>query len=383
MSQLRHPHIVQFLGVAYLPGSPIPVLLMEKLQTSLDNLLETSPNIPLDVKVYLLTGTAQGVVYLHSRYPPIAHRDLTARNILIDSGLTAKIADLGVARMVNIQPGQLAATMTAGPGNNLYMPPETVQEEGATRYNTAIDIFSFGVVSLFTLTQTFPKDLKPATYRDPRTRRIVGRSEIERREHYIQPMQTALGETHPLVKLTLDCLEYDPEDRPSAVEVLRRLEEVGRTVSQNCTETKLELTQQISELQAASQSQISRLQADNAHLQTNVDRLQSDNAHLQADNAHLQTENQEQQQQIDRLKTESQEQVHGLEELTSLQQQQLEVQRREIEQLSGQLRSLELQPQEEGSRQRDMSVSSTKKVGPTYTVLVYTQPEVTLYTLAC
>ena len=374
MSQLRHPHIVQFLGVAYLPGSPIPVLLMEKLQTSLDNLLETSPNIPLDVKVYLLTGTAQGVVYLHSRDPPIAHRDLTARNILIDSGLTAKIADLGVARMVNIQPGQLAATMTAGPGNNLYMPPETVQEEGATRYNTAIDIFSFGVVSLFTLTQTFPKDLKPPNYRDPRTRRIVGRSEIERREHYIQPMQAALGETHSLVKLTLDCLEYDPEDRPSAVEVLRRLEEVGRTVPQNCTETKLELTQQIqqkqrqiSELQAASQSQISRLQA-------NVD-------HLQADNAHLQAENQEQQQQIDHLKTESQEQVHGLEELTSLQQQQLEVQRREIEQLSGQLRSLELLPREEGSRQRDVSVASTKKVGTTYTL--YAQPEVTLCILVC
>ena len=99
---------------------------MEKLQTSLDNLLETSPNIPLDVKVYLLTGTAQGVVYLHSHDPPIAHRDLTARNILIDFGLTAKIADLGVARMVNIQPGQLAATMTNAPGNNLYMPPETV-----------------------------------------------------------------------------------------------------------------------------------------------------------------------------------------------------------------------------------------------------------------
>ena len=413
MSQLRHPHIVQFLGVAYLPGSPIPVLLMEKLQTSLDNLLETSPNIPLDVKVYLLTGTAQGVVYLHSRDPPIAHRDLTARNILIDSGLTAKIADLGVARMVNIQPGQLAATMTAGPGNNLYMPPETVQEEGATRYNTAIDIFSFGVVSLFTLTQTFPKDLKPATYRDPRTRRIVGRSEIERREHYIQPMQAALGETHPLVKLTLDCLEYDPEDRPSAVEVLRRLKEVGRTVPQNCTETKLELTQQIqqkqvehqrqiSELQATSQSQISHVQADNALLQTNVDRLQAnvdhhqaDNAclktnvdrlqanvdHLQADNARLQAENQEQQQQIDHLNTENHKQVHELEVLTSLQQQQLVVQRREIEQLSGQLRSLKLQPREEGSRQRDVSVASTKKVGPTYTV--YMQPEVTLYILAC
>ena len=119
VSQLRHPHIVQFLGVAYLPGSPIPVLLMEKLQTSLDNLLETSPNIPLDVKVHLLRGTSCGVAYLHSHTPPIAHRNLTTRNILIDSGLTAKIADLGVARMVNIQPGQLAATMAAGPENNI------------------------------------------------------------------------------------------------------------------------------------------------------------------------------------------------------------------------------------------------------------------------
>ena len=269
MSQLRHPHIVQFLGVAYLPGSPIPVLLMEKLQTSLDNLLETSPNIPLDVKVHLLTGTAQGVVYLHSRTPPIAHRDLTARNILIDSGLSAKIADLGVAKMVNIQPGQLAATMTAGPGNKLYMPPETVQEEGATRYNTAIDIFSFGVVSLFTLTQTFPKDLKPHNYRDPVTRRVLGRTEIERREHYIQPMQADLGETHPLVKLTLECLEYDPEDRPSAVEVSRRLEVVGRTVPMNCTETKLELIQNQAEHQtqlSEKRTLISELQAANESL---------------------------------------------------------------------------------------------------------------------
>ena len=245
MSQLRHPHIVQFLGVAYLPGSSIPVLLMEKLQSSLDNLLETGPNIPLDIKVYLLTGTSRGVIYLHSRTPPIAHRDLTARNILIDSGLTAKIADLGMARMVNIQPGELAVRMTAGPGNNLYMPPETVLEEGTTRYNTAIDIFSFGVVSLFTLMQVFPKDLKPPNYRDPVTRKVLGRTEIERREHYIQPMQTAFGETHPLVKLTLDCLEYDPEDRPSAVEVLGQLEDVGKTVPQCFTETKLELIQQI------------------------------------------------------------------------------------------------------------------------------------------
>ena len=343
MSQLRHPHIVQFLGVAYLPGSPIPVLLMEKLQTSLDNLLETSPNIPLDVKVHLLTGTAQGVIYLHSRTPPIAHRDLTARNILIDSGMTAKIADLGVARMVNIQPGQLAATMTAGPGNNLYMPPETVQEEGATRYNTAIDIFSFGVVSLFTLTQTFPKDLKPHNYRDPITRRLVGRTEIERREVYVQQMKTSLGETHPLVKLTLDCLEHFAEDQPSAVEVLRRLEEVGRNMTQKCTGTKLELIQQVSQ----KEGMISQYKVQLSEKDEEICRIK-----LDFDKVHAE-------------KAEEQEQFQQFKELAALQQQQFIIKCEEVEQLSGQLRSLELQRGEEeyqGASQRDVSRSVTKKV---------------------
>ena len=277
MSQLRHPHIVQFLGVCYLLGSPIPVLVMEKLQTSLDNLLETTPDIPLDIKVHLLTGISQGVVFLHSCSPPIAHRDLTARNILIDSGLTAKIADLGVARMVNIQPGQLAATMTRAPGNGLYMPPEAVQEERSTRYNTSIDIFSFGVISLFTITQVFPKDLKPATYHDPVTGKIVGRSEIERREEYIEIMKRSFGNTHSLVQLTLDCLQYLPKDRPSAVVLLRQLQE---NIPQNCAKTKLEILnqreQEIKQIQEEHKKQINVRNAEKASLISDIEQLKSE-----------------------------------------------------------------------------------------------------------
>ena len=263
MSQLRHPHIVQFLGVCYFSESRIPVLLMEKLQTSLDNLLETIPNIPLDIKVDLLTGTGRGVVYLHSHDPPIAHRDLTARNILVDSGLTAKIADLGVARIVNIQPGQLAATMSAGPGNNLYMPPETVQDEGDPRYNTAIDIFSFGVVSLFTITQIFPKDLKPATYIEPATHEFKARSEIERREVYVEQIKTSLGESHSLVKLTVNCLDNEPNDRPTASEVLTQLEEAEAAILQDCNrKSKLELYMQLSDGIAKRESEIRDIQVN-------------------------------------------------------------------------------------------------------------------------
>ena len=214
MSQLRHPNVVQFLGICYFPDSRLPVLIMEKLQISLDTLLETSTDIPLCDKVHLLIGTARGMVYLHSHNPPLAHRDLTARNILIGAGLTAKIADLGVARMVT------ASAMSRGPGNNLYMPPEA-QGEGGSRYDHKIDIFSFGVVSLFTLTQIFPNDLKPIKHE---TQQHLARTEIERRVEYIQRMKMDFGETHPLVTLTLNCLEDRSDRRPSAVDVLGQLE---------------------------------------------------------------------------------------------------------------------------------------------------------------
>ena len=367
MSQLHHPHIVQFMGVCYLPGSSLPALLMEKLQTSLDSLLETSPNIPLDIKVYLLIGTGQGVVYLHSHTPPIAHRDLTARNILIDSGMNAKIADLGVAKMVNIQPGQLAATMTNAPGNNLYMPPEAVQEEGATRYNTAIDIFSFGVVSLFTLTQTFPKDLKPASFFDPVTRRVLGRTEIERRDEYVKLMTVALGQTHQLVKLTLDCLEFLPEDRPPAQVVLRQLEEVETTMPQNCTESKLELIQQKDDLATRKEEEIRLIQIENQK------QLSEKNALLHQ----LQVEVHEKQERVEQFQlqaTEKQNQICRLEQLTNHQQQELEAQQGVIEQLLTRQESLQFQLRSYENQELSNPLQEQRQTTPVKTTPVFSTP---------
>ena len=96
-SKLRHPHIVQFLGVCHFPGSRLPSLVMERLETNLHEMLETTPNLPLDIKRSILLDVARGLLYLHSQSPPIIHRDLTARNVLLNSAMVAKIADLGVA----------------------------------------------------------------------------------------------------------------------------------------------------------------------------------------------------------------------------------------------------------------------------------------------
>ena len=126
MAEIRHPHIVKFLGLCYLEGSTLPVLVMERMDSNLDKLLETSPSLPLVLKLSLLTDVARGLLYLHTHNPPIVHRDLSARNVLLTSSLVAKISDLGNARIVNLQPGQLARTLTRVPGTQVYMPPESL-----------------------------------------------------------------------------------------------------------------------------------------------------------------------------------------------------------------------------------------------------------------
>ena len=241
MSKLRHPHIVQFLGVCYLPGEKLPSLVMERLDTNLHELLETTPNLPLTVKNSVLLDIAQGLLYLHSQSPPIIHRDLTARNVLLNSAMVAKIADLGVARIVNLQPDQLA-TMTRGPGNIVYMPPEAMGEHA--QYNSSLDIFSFGNIALFTLTQEFigPK-LKAATYTDPTSRKIIGLSEIERREHGFCILYHDLGEENVLAKLTQDCLQNHPDDRPSAADLVERIKKISPDME---LPSKLELMKQLS-----------------------------------------------------------------------------------------------------------------------------------------
>ena len=264
----------------------------------------------------MLTDVARGLFFLHSHAPPIIHRDLTARNILLNAALTAKIADLGVARIVNVRPGQLAATMTQAPGNMIYMPPEAVGED--TRYNTAIDIFSFGNVGLFTLTQIFMKDLKGPNYQDPITRRIVARTEIERRIEYLEPLYRQFGEAHPLVQLVVSCLEYSPDDRPNVSEVLERLEVVQNTVPQNWNATKLEMVRRIE----------GRM---------------------------------EEQRRVDGQPSEKQNQISGQQELIDLQQRQLETQATEIQRLSTENQELGLRLREE-SQFREQPVQRSQEM---------------------
>ena len=243
MSTLRHPHIVQFLGVCFLPGSRLPALVMERLLTSLHEILdpepppETKPYIPVALKRSVLHDVARGLSFLHSHSPPIIHRDLSARNVLLNSAMLAKIADLGVAR---IAPSLRAATMTKAPGASIYMPPEALEDE--SRYDVTIDIFSLGVLAIFTLSQTFPKPLT-AAYMDD-SGMMVGRTELDRRGNYMQQIHRLLREGHPLIQMIQRCLKNRIRERPTIPAVLEFLEQARAEVQDDeCDMSKLELVQ--------------------------------------------------------------------------------------------------------------------------------------------
>ena len=252
MSTLSHPNIVQFLGVAFFPGSRLPALVMERLLTSLHDLLapDTSGAVtPLSffsmaLKCSVLHNVACGLAYLHERLPPVIHRDLSARNVLLDSEMVAKIADLGVARIVPRV--KAAATMTKGPGALVYMPPEafapTRSNTEKSKYDASIDVFSLGVVTIFTIGEVFPCDPLEPNYLNDETGLLVARTELQRRAEYMRYVNEHLRACgllrgdHPLIRLIQQCLHNGPHKRPSIREVLRLLEEARAGVGDEGSE---------------------------------------------------------------------------------------------------------------------------------------------------
>ena len=145
MSDLCHPNVTLFIGVCFFPNYQLPVLVMEKLERNLDDLVEKVPNISLALKHSILEDVARGLLYLHKHNPQIIHRDLTARNVLLTPSMVAKITDFGNSRMM--QSDKLVQTLSRCPGTSVYMPPEALTPSPC--YGPSLDVFSFGHLSLF------------------------------------------------------------------------------------------------------------------------------------------------------------------------------------------------------------------------------------------
>lgn len=215
-ASLVHPHIVEFIGVAWNSLNNLTMVLELFPMGNLQNYLQKNSDLLSWArdKIHMAIGVAQALAYLHARTPPLIHRDLKSNNILLTDKLEPKLIDFGVSR------DTVDLTMTAGVGTPYWTAPEILEGK---RYTEQADIYSFGVV----LTEL---DTSKIPYSDAAT-------EHGGKPKPFQILQDVMaGKLRPtfskdcpprIQKIGMACLALNPEDRPSAQELVQELQGGG------------------------------------------------------------------------------------------------------------------------------------------------------------
>ena len=156
-AQLVHTNIVQvyriikeandlFLVLEYVNG---PSLWDDLRGRALDGTA-----LPLDQAMSILKDILSGLSYAHAQ--GVCHRDLKPATILLTSGRIPKIADLGIARVLNPESDQdqLASShRQGGTGTPDFMSPEQARGEDA---DFSSDLFMVGIIGYLLLSGRHP-----------------------------------------------------------------------------------------------------------------------------------------------------------------------------------------------------------------------------------
>ena len=153
MLRLRHPHIIQLLGVCPMDcreERENPLLIFEYLESgSLCHYIHDVTQAPLDHATLFSVGRdiALALNYLHNRKIPVVHLDVKSANVLLDAYLRAKIADLGLAQPLppkskkNVS--EKSVKLCCLKGTPAFMAPEVLKDRHVT---VAADVYGFGII---------------------------------------------------------------------------------------------------------------------------------------------------------------------------------------------------------------------------------------------
>ncbi|BFZ10574.1 hypothetical protein BsWGS_13612 [Bradybaena similaris] len=151
LKELQHPNILRFFDYWEEEGTHRQkiIVLITELMTSgtLKTYLGRFKKLNLKVLKNWCRQILKGLQYLHTRTPPIIHRDLKCDNIFI-TGTTGsvKIGDLGLA---TLKSNSFAKSVIGTPE---FMAPEMYDEH----YDEAVDVYAFGMCMLEMASSEYP-----------------------------------------------------------------------------------------------------------------------------------------------------------------------------------------------------------------------------------
>ncbi|KAJ0047930.1 hypothetical protein Pint_15514 [Pistacia integerrima] len=189
LCKIHHINVVELLG--YASSDNHFYLIYEYVQHGSLNEHLHDPLLKVDA--------ASGIEYIHdhtkARY---VHRDIKTSNILLDQGHRAKVADFGLARLVERSNEEdfVATRLVGTPG---YIAPESVRELQMT---SKTDVFAFGVV-LAELEAALEADVDP---------NLSGSYPME--------------QVYKMAELSENCLSEEAADRPEMREIVQTLSQI-------------------------------------------------------------------------------------------------------------------------------------------------------------
>jgi tetratricopeptide (TPR) repeat protein len=203
VARLQHPNIVQihevgehdgklFLSLEYVEGGS----LLQKVACTPQQEREAGR---------LVEALARAVNYMHQR--GILHRDLKPNNVLLTADGTPKIADFGLAKVLDVDSGPSHSDTLLGTPS--YMAPEQAADD-TKRVGAAADVYSLGAILYELLTGRAP--FQGAT--------PLSTLEQVRTLEPVPPRRLRRFVSTDLETICLKCLEKEPGKRYASAEAL-------------------------------------------------------------------------------------------------------------------------------------------------------------------
>ncbi|XP_058201703.1 MDIS1-interacting receptor like kinase 2-like [Rhododendron vialii] len=219
LTEIRHRHIIRLLGYCSHPQHSF--LVYEFLEGgSLDKKLsgeEEALSLDWGKRMNVIKSLADALSYMHHGCsPPVIHRDISSKNVLLDLEDIAHLSDFGTARLLNLH----SSNWTSFAGTLGYAAPELAY---TLEVNEKLDVYSFGVLTLEVIMGRHPGDLISSLSSSsldsppPSSYGILLKDILDKR---LPLPRNHLAEAVVLaVKLALACLQPSPRCRPTMQQV--------------------------------------------------------------------------------------------------------------------------------------------------------------------
>jgi len=242
LSAGQHDNIVGFRGLCQKDSSTY-IVLEYCPRGTLDVLVHQTRTVKWELRkvLQIMRGIARGMFHLHTKRPPILHRDLKPGNIFIGHGLVMKVGDFGMSRLIPTSdeecPNEGAASglqrqLTPGIiGTPVYTAPEILDERLQCKEFRAdrilkADVYSYGI----TLWEVLMRERAHAGLTlyeivgrwvtDPEEMRLPAIPIPKDEPQYNQKTIRSLGE------LVTQCTSIDADNRPDFKTILKRMNQL-------------------------------------------------------------------------------------------------------------------------------------------------------------